>query len=162
MQTQEALVTQVAYATSDQAVEQWAYRNKWVRVGEHPVQLEPSGSITPTPAPAPLTQTEAQPTGVSGGGCSLGKLKKVRTCSRAFLFKYPSENYKRTAFCVVHSKCELLVLFSDMFYAEDLLCDCHNTFLTLFGLMFSAVCLIDQVSQVDRRTRQHRQPNPKP
>ena len=61
MQTQEALVTQVAYATSDQAVEQWAYRNKWVRVGEHPVQLEPSGSITPTPAPAPLTQTEAQP-----------------------------------------------------------------------------------------------------
>ena len=58
MQTQEALVTQVAYATSDQAVEQWAYQNKWVRVGEHLVQLEPSGNVTATPVPAPVTQTQ--------------------------------------------------------------------------------------------------------
>lgn len=58
MQTQEALVTQVAYATSDQAVEQWAYQNKWVRVGEHIVQLEPSGIVTATPVPAPVTQTQ--------------------------------------------------------------------------------------------------------
>jgi hypothetical protein len=61
MQTQDALVTQVAYATSDQAVEQWAYQNKWVRVGEHVVQLEPSGSVTATPMPAVVTQTEALP-----------------------------------------------------------------------------------------------------
>ena len=61
MQTQEELLTQVAYATSDQAVEQWAYRNKWVRVGEHAVQLEPEGTVTATPAPVPMTQTEAQP-----------------------------------------------------------------------------------------------------
>ena len=61
MQTQEELLAQVAYATSDQAVEQWAYRNKWVRVGEHAVQLEPEGTVTATPAPAPVTQAEAQP-----------------------------------------------------------------------------------------------------
>jgi len=60
-QTQNALVTQVAFATSDQAVEQWAYRNKMVREGEHAVQLEPSGSVTATPVPGPVTQTEALP-----------------------------------------------------------------------------------------------------
>ena len=62
MQTQEALVTQVAYATSDQAVEQWAYQNKWVRVGEHPVELVPAGSVTATPEPQPvMIQTENLP-----------------------------------------------------------------------------------------------------
>jgi len=61
MQTQAALVTQVAYATSDQAVEEWAYENKWVRVGEHPVELVPDGSVTPTPEPPPVTQTENLP-----------------------------------------------------------------------------------------------------
>ena len=62
MQTQDALVTQVAFATSDQAVEQWAYQNKMVRDGEHLVQLEPSGSATLTPVPVPVTQAEALPT----------------------------------------------------------------------------------------------------
>ncbi len=62
MQTQVALVTQVAYATSDEAVQQWAYENKWVRVGEHIVQLEPSGSATATPVPLPVTQTQTLPT----------------------------------------------------------------------------------------------------
>jgi hypothetical protein len=62
MQTQVALVTQVAYATSDNAVEQWAYENKWVRVGEHPVVLVPAaGSVTPTPEPQVVTQTENLP-----------------------------------------------------------------------------------------------------
>ena len=61
MQTQVALVTQVAYATSDDAVEQWAYQNKWVRVGEHPVELLPSGSVTATPEPQPVIQTESLP-----------------------------------------------------------------------------------------------------
>jgi hypothetical protein len=62
MQTQDALVTQVAFATSDQAVEQWAYQNKMVRDGEHLVQLEPSESATLTPVPVPVTQAEALPT----------------------------------------------------------------------------------------------------
>ena len=61
LQTQAALVTQVAYATSDAAVEQWAYQNKWVREGEHAVQLESSGTVTPTPLPVQVTQTESQP-----------------------------------------------------------------------------------------------------
>ncbi|HVM71535.1 MAG TPA: hypothetical protein VMT91_07225 [Anaerolineales bacterium] len=61
MQTQAALVTQVAYATSDQAVEEWAYHNKWVREGEHSVQVEPEGTVTATPAPAPVSQTQTQP-----------------------------------------------------------------------------------------------------
>ncbi len=61
MQTQVALVTQVAYATSDQAVEEWAYKNKWVRVGEHPVELVPDGSATPTPEPPLVTQSESLP-----------------------------------------------------------------------------------------------------
>jgi hypothetical protein len=61
MQTQAALVIQVAYATSDEAVEQWAYQNKWVRVGEHPVELVPAGSVTATPLPLPVTQMENLP-----------------------------------------------------------------------------------------------------
>ena len=62
MQTQVALVTQVAYATSDEAVAQWAYQNKWVRAGEHPVELIPEGNVTPTPESPPATQTETPPT----------------------------------------------------------------------------------------------------
>jgi hypothetical protein len=61
MQTQDALKTQVAFATSDQAVDQWARENKMVQNGEHSVQLEPSGNVTATPAPVPVTQTEALP-----------------------------------------------------------------------------------------------------
>jgi hypothetical protein len=61
MQTQVALVTQVAYATSDSAVEQWAYDNKWVRVGEHPVELIPVGNVTPTPVLPSVTQTAEPP-----------------------------------------------------------------------------------------------------
>ena len=61
MQTQEALKTQVAFATSDQAVEKWARSNKMARAGEQPVQLEPSGTVTATPVPAPVTQSQALP-----------------------------------------------------------------------------------------------------
>jgi hypothetical protein len=61
MRTQEMLLTQVAYATSDDAVEQWAYESKWVRVGEHPVELLPSGSVTATPEPVPVAQTQSLP-----------------------------------------------------------------------------------------------------
>jgi len=62
MQTQVALVTQVAYVTSDEAVAQWAYENKWVREGEHPVELVSEGNATPTPEPPPVMQTETPPT----------------------------------------------------------------------------------------------------
>ncbi len=61
MQTQIALVTQVAYATSNDAVEQWAYENKWIRVGEHPVDIISSGNATPTPVPPAVTQTASPP-----------------------------------------------------------------------------------------------------
>lgn len=61
MQTQEALITKVAYATSDAAVEQWAYENKWVREGEHPVQLVPDGGASPTLVPTPAPQAENPP-----------------------------------------------------------------------------------------------------
>jgi hypothetical protein len=61
MQTQVSLVTQVAYATSDAAVEQWAYENKWVRVGEHPVDIIAAGNATPTPPPPSVSQTVDPP-----------------------------------------------------------------------------------------------------
>jgi hypothetical protein len=49
IQTQTALAGQVAYATSDIAVEEWAYDNKMVRPGEHPVGVVPGAETTPTP-----------------------------------------------------------------------------------------------------------------
>jgi hypothetical protein len=49
IQTQTALAGQVAFATSDVAVEQWAYDNKMVRPGEHPVRVVPGAETTPTP-----------------------------------------------------------------------------------------------------------------
>ena len=61
MQTQVSLLTQVAYASSDQSVESWAYDNKWVRVGEHPIGLVPAGNTTATPVPAPASQAESMP-----------------------------------------------------------------------------------------------------
>lgn len=61
MQTQVALLTQVAYASSDESVEAWAYDNKWTRAGEHPVGLVPAGNVTPTPAPPAASQTRDLP-----------------------------------------------------------------------------------------------------
>jgi len=60
IQTQNALAAQVAYATSDVAVEEWAYENKMVRTGEHPVSLVPGGNTTPTPEPTSIPQSELQ------------------------------------------------------------------------------------------------------
>ena len=51
IQTQTALAGQVAFATSDVAVEQWAYDSKMVRPGEHPIDVVPGVSSTPTPEP---------------------------------------------------------------------------------------------------------------
>ncbi len=52
MNTQVALMTQVAYSSSDQAVEEWAYEEgKWVRPGETLVEIAPAANVTPTPVP---------------------------------------------------------------------------------------------------------------
>ena len=58
-QTQTNLEIQVAYATSDAAVEDWAYAEaRWIRDGDHPVvPLSPQNS---TPAPVPESATTQQ------------------------------------------------------------------------------------------------------
>jgi hypothetical protein len=61
IQTQTALAGQVAYATSDEAVEEWSYGNKMVRPGEHPVGLVPGANVTPTPEPTLVPQGVQQP-----------------------------------------------------------------------------------------------------
>ncbi len=61
IQTQTALAGQVAYATSDLAVDEWAYGNKMVRPDEHPVEVVPGANLTPTPEPTPMPQAEELP-----------------------------------------------------------------------------------------------------
>lgn len=59
MGTQVGLITQIAYATSDAAVEEWAYEDgKWVQPGEHLVEIVPVGD-----APAPSEPTPVAPSG---------------------------------------------------------------------------------------------------
>jgi len=65
IQTQNALAGQVAYATSDVAVEEWAYDNKMVRPGEHPVSVVPGTDTTPTPELAVTS---------SGGGIPIWRI----------------------------------------------------------------------------------------
>jgi len=61
IQTQVALAGQVAYATSDVAVEEWAYENKMVRPGEHPVGVVPGADVTPTPVPMLVPEVDDLP-----------------------------------------------------------------------------------------------------
>jgi hypothetical protein len=62
MQTQDSLVTKVAYASSTQAVEEWAYtEGRWVRTGENLIGIMPAGNITPTPQPTPLQTSQPVP-----------------------------------------------------------------------------------------------------
>jgi hypothetical protein len=61
IQTQTALAGQVAYATSDLAVDEWAYGNKMVRPSEHPVEVVSGANLTPTPEPTPVPQAEELP-----------------------------------------------------------------------------------------------------
>lgn len=62
MQTQESLVTKVAYASSTQAVEEWAYtEGRWVRTGENLIGIMPAGNITPTSQPPPLQADQTLP-----------------------------------------------------------------------------------------------------
>ena len=59
--TQTALAGQVAYATSDAAVAEWAYDNKMSRPGEHPVGVVPGETITSTPEPSTTSQSNTLP-----------------------------------------------------------------------------------------------------
>jgi hypothetical protein len=61
MHTQEALVTQVAYATSEDAVAASASQSGLYPEGVHPLVLVPDGSVTETPEPPPVAQTETIP-----------------------------------------------------------------------------------------------------
>jgi cell division protein FtsB len=58
--TQQSLETQIAFATSDAAVLEWAYQEgKWVREGDHPVvPLQPPGE---TPEPTVVAVVTPQP-----------------------------------------------------------------------------------------------------
>jgi hypothetical protein len=62
VQTQTALASQVAYATSDAAVEAWAYDNKMIRPGEHPVGIVPEGNVTATPIYTTVQMEQSPPT----------------------------------------------------------------------------------------------------
>jgi hypothetical protein len=61
IQTQTAIAGRIAYSTSEAAVEEWAYGNKMVRPGEHPVVIVPDPNVTPTPVPAIISQVDQQP-----------------------------------------------------------------------------------------------------
>jgi hypothetical protein len=61
IQTQTALAGQVAYATLDGAVGEWAYKNKMVLPGEHPVVVVPDANITPTPEPTLVPKVDVLP-----------------------------------------------------------------------------------------------------
>jgi len=57
--TQNALLTQIAFATSDLAVEQWAREDgHMVRSGDNPVVPLPPGDATPVPTPTPAVTRE--------------------------------------------------------------------------------------------------------
>jgi hypothetical protein len=54
IQTKAALEAELAYATSDAAVVEYAYENNMTRDGDIPVVLLQSAAPTPTPQPAPV------------------------------------------------------------------------------------------------------------
>ncbi len=60
IQTQAYLLTEIAYTTSEAAVEKWAYeQGRMVKPGDYPVIPLQSGDVTQTPTPRTLvTPTE--------------------------------------------------------------------------------------------------------
>jgi hypothetical protein len=55
IQTQVYLETQIAYATSDLAVEDWArVQGRMIRPGDHPIIPLPAEGAVPTPTPVPV------------------------------------------------------------------------------------------------------------
>jgi hypothetical protein len=61
IQTQTALAGQVAYATSEGAVREWAYGANMVGQGEQPVVVIPGANFTPTPESTLATKVEQLP-----------------------------------------------------------------------------------------------------
>ncbi|MDX1437828.1 MAG: hypothetical protein R3335_13530 [Anaerolineales bacterium] len=63
LQTLVYLETQIAYATSDQAVEDWArVQARMIRPGDHPIIPLPGEGQLPTPTPMPVeTPTPVAP-----------------------------------------------------------------------------------------------------
>jgi hypothetical protein len=57
--TQEALITQIAYATSEAAVYKWAYESRrYARPDDHLVVPIQQGDATPVPTPMPTVEPE--------------------------------------------------------------------------------------------------------
>ncbi|NTV38306.1 MAG: hypothetical protein HGA82_03905, partial [Anaerolineales bacterium] len=62
MGTQVGLATQVAFVTSEAAVEKWAYEDgKWVRDGETLVEILPAGEPAATEVPTDTARSEEVP-----------------------------------------------------------------------------------------------------
>jgi len=53
-QTKSAIEAEIAYATSEAAVAEWAYQNHMARPGDFVVVPVQAVQITPTPAPKPV------------------------------------------------------------------------------------------------------------
>lgn len=59
IQTKSHLETQIAYATSDAVVYEWAYQDgHWVRDGDHPIVPLPQPGFTPQPTPTVIITAE--------------------------------------------------------------------------------------------------------
>ncbi len=57
-QTKDKVEAQIAYATSAQALEEWAReKNKQINSGDIPIILSAPEGVTPTPTPQPTLQT---------------------------------------------------------------------------------------------------------
>ena len=57
-QTKDKLEAQIAYATSAQALDEWAReKNKQINSGDIPIILSAPENVTPTPTPQPTQQT---------------------------------------------------------------------------------------------------------
>lgn len=60
LQTQSALQAEIAYATSEPAVMEWAYGDAHlIRPGDSPIIPIPQGPVTPTVTPAPIITQES-------------------------------------------------------------------------------------------------------
>jgi len=61
LQTKSALEAQIAFATSDAAVIQWAYENHMVKPGDIPVVPVVISQVTPTPTLRPIVTQSTIP-----------------------------------------------------------------------------------------------------
>ncbi|MFM8321616.1 MAG: hypothetical protein ACKOC5_11940 [Chloroflexota bacterium] len=59
-ETLTALKKQIAYATSEAAVNEWAYENHYAKPGDYVVVPAQVLQVTPTPQPRPVVQTKVE------------------------------------------------------------------------------------------------------